>query len=283
MIFDLCNFILMCMSIECSSSLVLSFGNEPIHAVKSEGQYIWDEDGTRYLDAYNGTVSVVGHCHEYVTSAVEKQLKQINTNTRYLHSNVLELAQRLIALSNNCTASDHAIQGNTKRPQLSLCFFVNSGSEANDLAVRLARAYRESCEMIVLERSYHGGSVACVELSDSKHKNGYDVPTHIHKVQSPDGFRGPYTYSQSNCGALYAAEIQTRIGEIHSKVCCALLIRFVVCGCFRSSRRIVFLIFCKSCVEQEGVCVLLRVSPRCWRSGNLMSVFVKALYTSFAQ
>jgi ethanolamine-phosphate phospho-lyase len=96
-------------------------------------QYLYDEDGRRYLDAYNN-VAHVGHCHPRVLAAATEQMRLLNTNTRYLHDLIIRYAERLTA---------------TLPDSLSVCYFVNSGSEANELAVRLARAHTKARDMIV--------------------------------------------------------------------------------------------------------------------------------------
>ena len=103
-----------------------------------------DESGQWYLDTRNN-VAHCGHCHPHIVQAIQHQVAMLNTNTRYLHPNVTVLAQRLVALL----------------PQpLQIVFFVNSGSEANDLALRLARTYTHSNNTIVVQGSYHGHTLS---------------------------------------------------------------------------------------------------------------------------
>jgi len=116
------------------------FYDEPMHAVRSEGVWVYDADGRRYLDAYNN-VPVVGHCHPYVVEQVAKQAAVLNTHTRYLTDKPVELAERLLG---------------TMPPELGSVIFMNSGSEANDLAVRISRLVTGNSGIIVTDCAYHG-------------------------------------------------------------------------------------------------------------------------------
>ena len=121
-----------------SPSLSLSY-DEPIHIVRGEGQYLYDKEGNRYLDAVNN-IQHVGHCHPKVVNAAEKQNALLNTNTRYLDETIVRYAKLLT----------------NKLPNgLDVCFFTNSGSESNDLALRIARCITGSKETIVLDCAYH--------------------------------------------------------------------------------------------------------------------------------
>ncbi|NXU54623.1 AT2L1 lyase, partial [Turnix velox] len=111
------------------------FAKDPLKIVRAQGQYMFDEKGEKYLDCINN-VAHVGHSHPYVIKAAIKQMELLNTNSRFLHDNLVEYAQRLTA---------------TLPEKLSVCYFVNSGSEANDLALRLARQYRGHQDVITLE------------------------------------------------------------------------------------------------------------------------------------
>src|SRR5512132_3481191 len=110
---------------------------KPLNIVRGSMQYLYDDEGREYLDAYNN-VAHVGHCHPKVVAAGQQQMEVLNTNTRYLSDLILEYAEKLTA---------------TLPESLSVCFFVNSGSEANELAIRLARAHTKAREMIVLDHA----------------------------------------------------------------------------------------------------------------------------------
>ncbi len=152
--------------------------DEPIKIVRGSMQYLYDEDGRQYLDAYNN-VAHVGHCHPKVVEAGVRQMQTLNTNTRYLHDTILAYAERLIA---------------TLPESLEVCYFVNSGSEANELAIRLARAHTKAHDMIVLDHAYHGNTTTCIDLSPYKHDGpgGVGPPSWVHKVPLPDLYRGLY-------------------------------------------------------------------------------------------
>src|ERR1700730_13053711 len=115
------------------------FYDKPLHLVRGDGVWVYDADGKRYLDAYNN-VPHVGHCHPRVVAAASLQLAQVNTNTRYLHPNISLLAAKL--------------SSKFQKP-LEVCFFVNSGSEANDLALRIARVTTGRKDVLCFENAYH--------------------------------------------------------------------------------------------------------------------------------
>jgi 4-aminobutyrate aminotransferase-like enzyme/Ser/Thr protein kinase RdoA (MazF antagonist) len=134
-----------------SRALSLAY-DEPLHIVRGEGAYLFDASGRRYLDLVNN-VAHVGHCHPRVVEAGARQMAVLNTNTRYLHASVVDYARRLAA---------------TLPDPLHVCWFVNSGSEANDLALRLARAHTGRDEVHVLDHAYHGHLSSTIELSPYK-------------------------------------------------------------------------------------------------------------------
>ncbi|HEY3580631.1 MAG TPA: aminotransferase class III-fold pyridoxal phosphate-dependent enzyme [Pyrinomonadaceae bacterium] len=144
---------------------------KPVKIVRGEMQYLFDDEGRRYLDAYNN-VAHVGHCHPRVVAAGVEQMRILNTNTRYLHDLIVRYAERLTA---------------TLPDALSVCYFVNSGSEANELALRLARAHTKAQDMIVLDHAYHGNTTTLVDLSPYKHDGlgGNGPPSWLHKVPLP--------------------------------------------------------------------------------------------------
>ena len=144
---------------------------KPLYIVRGSMQYLYDDEGRRYLDAYNN-VAHVGHCHPKVVAAGQRQMERLNTNTRYLSELILEYAEKLTA---------------TLPESLSVCFFVNSGSEANELAIRLARAHTKARDMIVLEHAYHGNTTTLIDLSPYKHhgRGGEGAPAWVHTARLP--------------------------------------------------------------------------------------------------
>ena len=182
-----------------SQSFSLSY-NEPLHLVRGRGQYLYDRKGNEYLDAVNN-IQHVGHSHPKVTEAANEQFKKLNTNTRYLDKTILDYAR---ALTDKLPSN------------LNKCYFTNSGSESNDLALRIARNHSNSKETIVLEGAYHGHVTSLIEISPYKHDGpgGKGPPEYVHVVPMPDPFRGIYRGQSS--GLKYAAEVKTILDEIRS-------------------------------------------------------------------
>ena len=147
----------------------------PLHLVRGEGVWLFDADGRRYLDAYNN-VPVVGHGHPRVVEAIARQAATLNTNTRYLHENVVALAERLVA---------------TLPDELDTVMFVNSGSEANDLAWRLATTVTGADAGMVTDWAYHGVTAAIADFSPSEWPRG-EQPSGVETYAAPDTYRGPY-------------------------------------------------------------------------------------------
>lgn len=151
------------------------FYQEPIHLVRGEGVWLFDNEGRRYLDCYNNVPSV-GHCHPRVVEAIASQAEQLNTHTRYLHETVVKLAERL---------------GTKLSPGLSACWFVCSGTEANDLATQIARTVTGHYGMLVSEGAYHGNSDLVLKLSTCSYP-AEDRPDWLAVAQAPNTYRGPF-------------------------------------------------------------------------------------------
>jgi 4-aminobutyrate aminotransferase-like enzyme len=162
--------------------------------VRGFRQFLYDEDGQAHLDAVNN-VPHVGHCHPRVVAAVREQMAVLNTNTRYLHDTIVEYARRL---------------AETLPEPLRIFYFVCSGSEANDLALRLARAHTKRRGMVVVAGAYHGNLTSLVEISPYKFDGpgGQGAPEHVRQVITPDVYRGPYKHGDPMAGALYAGRIE---------------------------------------------------------------------------
>jgi 4-aminobutyrate aminotransferase-like enzyme len=163
----------------------------PLHIVAGSRQYLYDAGGHRYLDCVNN-VAHVGHSHPRVVRAAANQMAVLNTNTRYLHELLAEYIERLAA---------------TLPALLSVVYLTNSGSEANELALRLARAHTDREEFIVVEAAYHGNTSALIDISPYKFDGpgGRGRPAHVHKVPMPDIYRGPYR--GPDAGKQYAAGV----------------------------------------------------------------------------
>ncbi|AFD06329.1 aminotransferase class III-fold pyridoxal phosphate-dependent enzyme [Solitalea canadensis] len=171
--------------------------------IKGAFQYLYDDKGRTYIDCVNN-VSHVGHCHPTVVKAMQQQIATLNTNTRYLNDNLTNYAKMLCA---------------TLPPSLNVCFFTNSGSEANDLAIRMSRHFTKQKDVIVLDHAYHGTSTVAMELSPYKFdgKGGFGQPPHIHKAQNPDLYRGEYRYEDKDAGAQYAKSVQQLIEKLEKE------------------------------------------------------------------
>jgi len=150
------------------------FYDTPLHPVRGEGVWLYDADGRRYLDAYNNVASV-GHCHPHVTEAIARQAGVLNTHTRYLHEGVLDYAERLLA---------------TMPGQLSHAMFTCTGSEANDLAMRIARSHTGGEGLIVTRFAYHGVTSSIAQASPSLGKF-VQIGTTVRTVAAPDSWRIP--------------------------------------------------------------------------------------------
>ncbi|ENA1815156.1 aminotransferase class III-fold pyridoxal phosphate-dependent enzyme [Flavobacterium psychrophilum] len=179
----------------------LSIGyKENLKIVKGALQYLYDDKGKTYIDCVNNP-SHVGHCHPVVVRSMQKQIATLNTNTRYLNNTILEYAEKLTA---------------TLPPQLCVCYFVNSGSEANDLAIRMSRHFTKQKDIIVLDHAYHGTSTVAMEMSPYKFdsKGGSGKMPWIHKATNPDLYRGEFKYGDENAGQKYAADVQRIIENL---------------------------------------------------------------------
>lgn len=175
-----------------AGSLSISY-QEPLEIVRGSMQVLVDQTGRAYLDAVNN-VPHVGHCHPHVVEAARKQIAVLNTNTRYLHDTVVAYAERLCA---------------TLPDALEVCTFVCTGSEANELALRMARAHTGAQDIIVLEGAYHGNTSSLIELSPYKFDGpgGRGAPPYVHKVALPDTYRGKYKSADRQVGEKYAGEV----------------------------------------------------------------------------
>jgi 4-aminobutyrate aminotransferase-like enzyme/Ser/Thr protein kinase RdoA (MazF antagonist) len=138
--------------------------DEPVHPVRGEGVWLVDDEGRRLLDAYNN-VPVVGHCHPRVTEAVVRQTRTLNTHARYAYEPLVELAERLLATM----------------PGLDTVMLVNSGSEANDVAWRIARGVTGNEGAVVTEHAYHGVTAAIADLSPEEWPRG-QAPPHVTRI-----------------------------------------------------------------------------------------------------
>ncbi len=173
------------------------FYSSPVHLVRGEGVWLFDPDDRRYLDCYNN-VAVVGHSHPRVVQAVTQQQQLLATHSRYLHEAIVELAERLQS---------------TLPPELDAVIMVNSGSEANDLAWRIARAATGRAGAVVTGCAYHGLTEATHALSPEEWAKG-ERPAHVATIPAPDGYRGPYRRTDDGWVQRYAAHIDDAAGTL---------------------------------------------------------------------
>ena len=181
---------------EYANPAIFTIYREPTMIVEGHMQWLWDETGKRYLDMLAGIVTVsCGHCHPKVTQAIENQVRQLqHATTIYLHPGLPDLARKLAS----------------KMPgDLSVTYFVNSGSEANDLAIQIARLYTGNTDVIALRNSYHGASPFANTLtSHSTWKYPVNVSGGIHHAVNPDPYRSPFSGTPEEIASKSAADIR---------------------------------------------------------------------------
>ena len=136
------------------------FYDDPVHIVRGEGVWLYDADGRKYLDCYNN-VPHVGHCHPHVVEAISRQAATLNTHTRYLHEGIIDYVERLVATFNS---------------NISSAIMVCTGSEANDIALRMAQAFTGKTGLIATNHTYHGNTSAVSQLSTTKPPIGGFAP-----------------------------------------------------------------------------------------------------------
>lgn len=175
----------------------LIFYDAPVQIIRGQGTRLYDTAGNEYLDVYNN-VPNVGHCHPRVVAALSQQAATLNTHTRYLHRNVVELGERLTA---------------TMPEGLEVCIFVCTGSEANDLAMRIARIYTGNFGAMVTDGAYHGNTTLVTELSPAEYPPE-QKPDWLALLPPPDTYRGPHRQGENNLGEKYAAYVDEAVAEL---------------------------------------------------------------------
>jgi alanine-glyoxylate transaminase/(R)-3-amino-2-methylpropionate-pyruvate transaminase len=172
---------------------------QPIMLVEGRMQYVWDETGKRYLDGLGGIVTIsVGHCHPHVVAAANRQNETLqHSTTIYLQPKIAEFAEKLAS----------------KMPgDLKVCYFVNSGSEANDLALLMARLYTGNYDVIALRNAYHGGNASGMSLTaHSTWKFNVPHSFGVHHAIAPYQYRGPFGYDDPEAGRKYADDVKSLI------------------------------------------------------------------------
>lgn len=173
---------------------VPTFYRTPVHIVRGEGVWLWDAGGRRYLDAYNN-VAHVGHCHPRVVEAIARQARILNTHTRYHHDLVLDYIERLTA---------------TLGHGISQAIMACTGSEANDVALRMAQAVTGATGLIATDNTYHGNTAAVSALSSRRPPIG-GYPPHVRLVPAPDPLRVP-----DPDGAIFGAHVARAAAELQA-------------------------------------------------------------------
>ena len=178
--------------------LSLSY-KKPIYVTKSAFQYMYDAYGNTFLDAYNN-IPHVGHSHPKVVEAGQRQMAKLNTNTRYLYDVLPEYSEKLLSKIPN---------------KLNKVFFVNSGSAASDLAIRMAKIHTGHKNIMVMEHGYHGHTQTAIDISDYKFSNklGQGQKDYIIKSEIPDTYRGKYKDNDARAGKKYAQDAIQKIKD----------------------------------------------------------------------
>ncbi|UCE93196.1 MAG: aminotransferase class III-fold pyridoxal phosphate-dependent enzyme [Flavobacteriaceae bacterium] len=228
---------------------------EPLHIVRGMGPYLIDQQGVMYLDTVNN-VAHAGHEHPAVVKAGQEQMALLNTNTRYLHKNIIRATETLLS---------------TFPPELCVVHFVNSGSEANELAIRMAKTVTGKQDIIASEMGYHGNTNTCIEISSYKFdgKGGAGCPEHTHIFPIPDEFRGKYR--GKNSGKKYAREVDGIIEKLRAedKSPAALIVEPIIsCGGQVELPKDFLKHSYRSVRKAGGLCISDEVQVGCGRVGS---------------
>ncbi len=235
-------------------SLSLSY-SEPIQMLRGDDVYLIDQWGQKYLDTCNN-VAHVGHENPRVVAAGQAQMAVLNTNSRYLHPAINQFTQALLA---------------TLPEELSVVHLVNSGSEANELALRMAKAYSGGDHVIALESGYHGNSNACIDISSYKFdgQGGQGAPTNTHIVPLPDAFRG--RHRGANAGPAYAEYVSQQINQLKAngqQVSALIAESIVSCGGQIELPEGYLSLAYQAVRAAGGVCIADEVQVGCGRIGS---------------
>jgi 4-aminobutyrate aminotransferase-like enzyme len=178
---------------------VSTFYDDPLHLVKGDGVWVWDADGRKYLDCYNN-VPHVGHCHPRVVDAICAQARRLNTHTRYLHDGILDYVERLTG---------------TFEGDLSTAIMTCTGSEANDIALRMAEAVTGKRGVIATDHTYHGNTTVVAQLSATNRPATGDG-SHVRQVPAPDSYRPLGGTAGMAHAHAFAASVQAAIDDLNA-------------------------------------------------------------------
>ncbi|MBB3610639.1 aspartate aminotransferase family protein [Rhizobium sp. BK602] len=173
------------------------FYDDPVHLVRGDGVWLWDADGRKYLDCYNN-VPHVGHCHPHVVEAITRQASTLNTHTRYLHEGILDYVERLTA---------------TFDQSLNAAILTCTGSEANDVALRMAQAMTGKTGVIATNHTYHGNTAAVSQLSTRMPPVG-GFGGHVRHVPAPDSYRPLGGEGGDAFATAFATEVEKAIASL---------------------------------------------------------------------
>ena len=192
---------------------------KPLQMLEAKNQYFYDDKGREYLDCVNN-ISHVGHSHSKIHEAMVSQNLKLNTNTRYLYKIMNDYSKKLL---------------NKFPKELDTIFFVCTGSEANDLAYRIAQNYTNSKDVIVMDNAYHGHTNALIDLSPYKFKGkgGSGQKDYVHIADMPDGLRGEWKYSEKNWVNKYILQVKKMVKDIYKdnkKLSCFFAESILGCG-----------------------------------------------------
>ena len=233
------------------------FYEEPVHLVRGEGVWLYDSDGRAYLDVYNNVASL-GHCQPDVVEAVTRQWATLNTHTRYLHETILDYSERLLAMFPK---------------HLGHVMFTCTGSEANDLAYRIAKSFTGGTGVIVTELAYHGITDAVSQFSPSL--GGYvPIGAHVRTIRAPDAYRR----SASDLGAALAADVRAAVADMRAN---GIKPAMMICDTIFSSDGVFgdppgFLAAAAEVVREAGALFVAdEVQPGFGRTGDAMWGFMR--------
>jgi len=180
-----------------------AYYRRPPHFVRGRGVWLYDEHGRGYLDSLNN-VTHVGHADPRITEAASRQLKKLNTNSRFIYEGIAAYAERLVS---------------SLPDPLEVVFLVCTGSEANDLALRIARQVTGRSDVIVIDGAYHGNTAAVMGVSPNRYKGpgGRGSPPTTHEAMQPDVYRGPYGRNDEQAGPRYAAHVAAHAQRLASE------------------------------------------------------------------
>ena len=184
-----------------SKSFSLSY-KKPLHILEAKNQYFYDDKGREYLDCVNN-ISHVGHSHPKIHSAMIEQNLKLNTNTRYLYKIINDYSEKLLSKFSK---------------KLDTVFFVCTGSEANDLAYRIAQNYTNSKDVLVMNNAYHGHTSTLIDLSPYKFKGkgGLGKQNYVHIADMPDGLRGKWKSSEKDWIKKYIYQVKSTVDDIYA-------------------------------------------------------------------